>query len=444
MKKETQEAEIEDTVCKEEKEVKTSVKSAGGLKKTPQSGSLSIFLCWLVYTSAYLGRYSYSSNVISVMNFYNVSHSSAGLVTSCFFLAYGIGQLINGLLCKRYNKKIMITLSLAISSVINLSIFFGAQFVFFKYLWMLNGAAQSILWSSLISVLSLNLDENNLAKATVVMSMTVPVGTFLSYGLSAVESVFDGFKYSFLIGASIQLICSIVWFVFYDKAFKNSVVKFDNLNENSSESERKIKFKYSYYAVAMFSVIAIAIIACNIIKDGLTSWVPSILNEKFFLNEGLSVIITVTLPLLGMVGAFVNTGIVKKLQSYVSVIVFYFSGSSVCILLVVLIPSISMSGMVILFGIISLLMYAVNNFVTSLLPLYMRSKINSGMFAGVFNAFGYIGSTLSSYGLGKVADACGWSGVFYMLLCISFGVASISLIYEIICKTSKKSQFDIL
>ncbi len=203
-------------------------KETNNSAKTKKSGLFAIFLCWFVYTSAYLGRYSYSSNIISVINFYKVSHASAGLVTTCFFFSYGAGQFINGLLCNRYNKKLIITLSLLISSAINLAVFFGAPFVSFKYLWVLNGAAQSVLWSSLISALSQNLQGKDLAKATVIMSTTVPVGTFLTYGLSAVEAVTGGFKYSFLIGAAVMIICAVVWCIFYDKNLKNNKKRLGN------------------------------------------------------------------------------------------------------------------------------------------------------------------------------------------------------------------------
>lgn len=421
-----------------------TVNALNNSAKTKKGGLFAIFLCWSVYTAAYLGRYSYSSNIISVINYYKVSHASAGLVTTCFFFSYGVGQLINGLLCNRYNKKVMIALSLLISSAINSAVFYGAPFVSFKYLWVLNGAAQSVLWSSLISALSQTLQGKDLSKATVIMSTTVPVGTFLTYGLSAVEAATGAFKYSFLVGAAVMIICAAVWLVFYDKNLKNDNAKPDKPEQESKPLKEKQQAAFSPYLVAMFAIIAIAVAACNLIKDGLTAWVPSILNEKFSLNESLSIVITLTLPLLGMVGAFINTVIVKKLKSYVGVFAVYFTVVSISILLVTAFSSVSMWALIILFGIISLLMYAVNNFVTSLLPLYMRDKVNAGMFAGIFNACGYVGSMISSYGLGKVADSFGWNGVFNLLLCVGVAVAAISVLYEIARKTSKKSQSDIL
>ena len=64
-------------------------------------------------------------------------------------------------------------------------------------------------------------------------------------------------------------------------------------------------------------------------------------------------------------------------------------------------------------------MNSVNNVITAIAPLQLRDKLNSGVFAGVLNGFCYLGSTISSYGLGVIADGGGWKLVFYCLLGIS-------------------------
>ena len=79
------------------------------------------------------------------------------------------------------------------------------------------------------------------------------------------------------------------------------------------------------------------------------------------------------------------------------------------------------------FGIVSCLMAGVNNIITSMMPLYWKEKVNSGLMAGVLNGFCYLGSTLSAYGLGVIADAGGWISVFWLLfgLCVVAGVISV-------------------
>ena len=71
-----------------------------------------IFLCWLVYTASYLGKVNYSANITQIIDFYGVTKAQAGVVPTFFFFAYGIGQVVNGFLCKKYNTKIVIFLSL--------------------------------------------------------------------------------------------------------------------------------------------------------------------------------------------------------------------------------------------------------------------------------------------------------------------------------------------
>ncbi|MBQ3493075.1 MAG: MFS transporter, partial [Clostridia bacterium] len=148
------------------------------LKISNKKQNALIFLCWLMYTIAYLGRYSYNSNIKIIGEYFSQGKDATGLVSSMFFFFYGAGQIINGLLCKRYNKRIMLSLSLIVSAIINLVIALGVHFTYFKFLWLLNGVSQSILWSSLILVLSENLDDQHLKKAIVVMSTCVPAGTF--------------------------------------------------------------------------------------------------------------------------------------------------------------------------------------------------------------------------------------------------------------------------
>lgn len=61
-------------------------------------------------------------------------------------------------------------------------------------------------------------------------------------------------------------------------------------------------------------------------------------------------------------------------------------------------------------------MHAVNNTVTGIVPVRWKTQSNSGRMAGILNAFCYVGSTISSYLLGLVADTFGWGAVMYVFL----------------------------
>ena len=84
-----------------------------------------------------------------------------------------------------------------------------------------------------------------------------------------------------------------------------------------------------------------------------------------------------------------------------------------------------------LFGGISCLMAAVNNVITSIVPLYSRDKIDSGLSAGVLNTFCYVGSTLATSLLGRIADTKGWNDVFICILIftvVSFVLCCVSVL----------------
>ena len=142
-----------------------------------KSGALLIALCWIVYTCAYLGKYSYSSNTIKVITHYGVTKADAGLISTLFFVAYGIGQVVNGICCKFYPKKYMIGGAILASAAINTILYFDVPFWLIKYLWLVNGIAQSVLWPTLILTLSAYLSRTKLKSAVLVMATTVAVGT---------------------------------------------------------------------------------------------------------------------------------------------------------------------------------------------------------------------------------------------------------------------------
>ena len=80
-----------------------------------------------------------------------------------------------------------------------------------------------------------------------------------------------------------------------------------------------------------------------------------------------------------------------------------------------------------LLGVISCLAYAVNNVVTSMMPLEMRDRVNSGFLAGLMNSATYIGSTASAYGLGLIADGAGWNAVILAMLGASVFSAAVGI-----------------
>ena len=373
------------------------------------------------------------------MGHYGVSHADAGLVSTMFFFAYGAGQIINGILCRKYNARFIITFSLLVSAAINLAVFFLPPFFALKYLWLLNGFSLSFLWSVISTVLSKCLSDENLKKAVVIMSISTPAGTFLAYLLGALFTKVNFFNLSFLVGAVALSAIGVVWFFSYGKLTSGKTYgkSGEIADKNGEAATAEILHIDENYSVekrnAMVTLVFLGVFAVinNLVKDGLSTWMPSVLKEKYELSESGSIALSLALPFLSVFGAFVATRVNDKAKNFVFTSVIFFAVSA---LLMPLIIWGDFGGFILplcVFALIALLMTAVNSVVTTMAPMYMRNFFFSGTLAGILNGCCYLGSTISSYGLGKIADELSWNAVFIIIFAFCLLAVALGGVYFI-------------
>ncbi len=416
--------------------------------KSEKSGAgLLIFLCWLLYSTSYLGKVNYSANITSIIDFYDVTKAEAGMAPTFFFFAYGVGQVVNGILCKKYHIKLAIFGSLLTSAVINLLIASGSDFAIIKWLWLINGFALSVLWPTLVRLLSESLPQKDLGRSSVIMGTTVAGGTLVIYGLSSVYNIWGNFKLAFYTAAFAGIMVALLWLFLSKKAI--GMAKLERTAEGSEKltasnilknvkqtsSERKLFF-------ATIGVLCLCAVGVNLIKDGLTTWVPSILKEEYAIADSLSILLTVLLPVVAIFGNMCALKIHKKIPDYVThcvvvfAVIFGFIGMIIASLTIKQVL-LMLVGLVI----VNFLASSLNSLVTSIFPMFMRGKINSGLYAGILNGFCYLGSTISAYGLGSIADHLGWKAVFWTLMgfCAIIGIVWCGYVfYKRILKNSTK------
>ena len=400
-----------------------------------------IFLCWLVYSASYIGKVSFAANIDQIMSYYDVSHSEAGLVSSCLFFSYAIGQFVNGFFSRKYNVKFVVSLSLLTSALMNFLIPTVNYFPIVKFLWVINGFALSFLWPTLIRFLAESLPRSEMPRASLVMGTTVATGTLFIYALSAIFVNFN-FFISFYVAPVVLPVIFVFWVINarkYERLAKSVPEVIEDSIDFKKESAKKGKIPFDIMAVAVsFAFIGIAV---NFIAEGLTTWVPSILNESFDVGEALAKVLTIALPLIAVIGNLFAVRLNKMVPNFILDAAICFSVSGVLVLFVLWMLDLKIAvAALIAFAVIRMLMALSNGLVTSVFPLYMKGKVNSGLIAGVLNGFCYVGSTLSTYGLGAIADtAGGWTAVFYTLFFVCIFVLAIYLIYTLITKLHNKN-----
>lgn len=385
-----------------------------------------IVIACLVYSFAYTGRYSYNANIAPIMAFYNVTRAEAGLTGTFFFFAYGAGQLIHAIFCRFYPRKYIIPGVLGVSAILNIAVFCGVPFGAIKYLWLLNGICQSVLWPTLVLVLSDTMDSVMMKQAVFAMSLTVVIGTVISYGGSAIFNLFDLFRGAFLLGAVLMVAIGIAWLIGYDTlTLENAGLAEAHAasSEATTAGGGSRKRAANGALIGLFAVCGLFMAVDNFVKDGLNTWTPVILKERFGVGDSLSIVLTVALPFCGVFGAMLALRMNRKIRDFRAL-----SGSlllllSVCICGILL--SMKLESMVLtvaFLGVVSCFAHGINSIMTSIMPFAMRDKVNPGFLAGLMNSAGYVGSTASAYGLGVIADRTDWNTVMYILLFASVGV----------------------
>ena len=393
-----------------------------------------IFICWLAYTAAYVGRLNFNASIVAIISDLGVTKADAGLVSSFFFFAYGAGQLVNGIFSKRYNARVMIFISLICSAVFNLLMPLTGSISAMKFIWMGNGIVQSVLWSTLIKTLSDYVSDKKLPKAIVAMSTTVALGTLVAYGISSLSVNFGTWQAVFYIASVVLIISAFIWITLFGKSPKKL---------EQAETVKGEKIKTPRIVLLALFITAFAGIANGFIKDGINTWVPSVLYEEFGVSQSFSILLTLFLPMVSTMGAAIAKKIHEKIPSHAGMnFILYTFSALLCGGILLSLKIHSIVAVMLCFVCVACGMAMINNVITSMFALDYRRLLNAGFAAGLLNTFCYVGSTVTSYSLGAVAQSSGWNAVFLIMLGVCVFAAAICLIGIISENKMKVKQND--
>ncbi len=409
--------------------------------KTSKSAWGLIFLCAAVYCLAYVGRLSYNANIPMVMDFFSVDKPSAGIVGTCLFISYGVGQVVNGLLCKRYNPKYAITIGLCTSALMNLAVGLtpSGNFYLVCVFWLFNGAGQSILFSSLIRLLNISLAKKYVRMAVLAISIPASIGTFIVYGLSALFSALAmSFKLMFYSASIMLFAIALIWFISVSK-LKNKCneerIASDGEDRDASPVTEKKKSVFPKGFFLLFSLFALFAVVNNFVKDGAITWMPTVLKEKYSLDQAFSTFLTLFLPLFAVLGSIVAQQIHKKIHDYVWVCGILYGSAAVFIGLVVIFMDLPLWVITLIcFILVSVAMAGVNNVLTCIFPMTYSRTVNAGLIAGLIDGFCYVGSAITTYALGGISEVFSWNVTFIVLL----GACALMMVLCVIFNLIKK------
>ncbi len=365
---------------------------------------LFILLCSAVYFISYLTRKNYDAALVEIYTSLNIPKTLAGLASTGAVITYGTGQLLSGVLGDRFKPKYIIVTGLVITAVCNFAIpVVSANIYLMIAVWCVNGLAQAMMWPPIVRIMSDLLDNDNFKKAVLYVTIASALSTITVYILVPVCINFSRWQTAFFISSAAAVIICLIWIS--GMRFFEKQVDTPKSSENiSTVKTASVKLDKKYIFISGLIPIALGIILQGTLRDGVTTWMPSIISETYNLETSVSILSTVALPLLAIFSSTAASAVQRKLKNEVSsaALLYIISFASAVILTVFSKTSVILS--IGLMAVITACMHGINLMLVCEVPNYFSKFNKVSTVSGILNSFTYIGSAISIYAIAAIAE----------------------------------------
>lgn len=356
-----------------------------------------LFAC--TYMVSYLTRINYGTIISAMVNQTGFAKDSLSMALTGSFITYGVGQIISGILGDRFSPKKLVACGFIVTIVMNILLPFCVNPWLMCALWCVNGFAQSFMWPPLVRLMSSMLSVEAYQKASVRVSWGSSVGTILLYLCSPLILSILSWQWVFWICAACGICMLLVWL----KAAPNGEVK-QTVKPQNMQS-KNLKGIFSPLMIAIMVAIALQ----GMLRDGVTTWMPSYISETYHLDSGVSILSGVLLPLFSILSFQVSSRMYGgRLKSPVSCSAIIFAMGTVAAFGLFLINGTSAAVSVLLSALLTGCMHGVNLMLICMIPPFFKREGNVSTVSGVLNSCTYVGSAVSTYGIALLSEWIGW------------------------------------
>ena len=388
-------------------------------KKIASSGLTVLFIaaCWMAYSFSYIGRLNFSASMADMTSSGVLLKSQAGAVTTGFFICYGCGQFLSGMLGDRINPRYLVFAGLVCSSLINFGIAMGPPLWFMIVLWSLNGFAQSLLWAPICKIVSDRVSSNRRQKACTALATTMAGGTLMAYILSALLINAFGWKAAFISGSGATLLAAVTWIIVTTKiehdADKNGVEEdIVAVHEDDGEEvphEEIPTNLWQLLCVSGLTILALVGGVQGVLKDCMSTWVPTFIEDMFNMGSVISILTGAFLPIFGFFGPIFTNKLMMKTRDELSSLFILFLISSGCLAMLALFGRFSIAISIVALALTYACSLGQNMILIGTLPMYFSKLGKVSTITGTMNALCYVTTAAVSWIVGVLVDRTGWT-----------------------------------
>lgn len=250
---------------------------------------LIFLIVYLAYCSIYVVRVNLSV-ASSVLIDTNVADAAQiGLLGSAFSIIYSLGRLFNGRLSDRQPPWRMITIGLVVVALSNFCISILPPFPAIFLFWSTNAYAQSMLWSSVLCIVSGLYDARTAKKKTSLMVTSVAAGNVLAIILNTAFISAFGVRYAFIVPGALTLIlgCAIL---------------LTTRSISAPGGEKKHLSLFGLLKDRETRLMLVPAMAHGVMKENISLWMVLFIIDRFQIDLESSAYFVLFIPVVGLVG----------------------------------------------------------------------------------------------------------------------------------------------
>ena len=337
---------------------------------TAGQGRRLFLLSWIAYAAAYVGRYNYSAVMSAITAEGTLTLSAAGAVSTGYFVCYAAGQILCGILSQKASP-------------------FGCM----------------------------PFEQQD--SACVSINSTTPAGTLGAYALSAAALALAGWRMAFWTCGALMLAVALLWTV-GSAPLRRAAGSAPAKAAPESPAARKAgpgaarRMLPALFVAGLVWLVVPAMLHGGL-KDGVTSWVPSMIQSNFGASPAFSAAVSMVLPLVNLTGAYLAGWLDHRVfHNEVKTSAALMGLALACLLALPMAVKASLPASLVLLAATTALMLGVNTMFINVMPVKIGRSSGAAVLSGSLNAITYLGAAIATWGIGAAAEGFGWGAVFVL------------------------------
>jgi len=364
------------------------------------------FVCYLAYLFIYVARLNLSMAAPGLKDLQILSMEQIGLLGSAFSVIYACGRLLSGILSDRIAPWKMISAGLLLCGVSNLC--FGAfpPFAAILLLWGTNALAQSMLWGSILRILSAIYPESESRKRASYMATTVASGNLVGILLNSALINRFGLSWAFLIPGGITLLITLL-VVCNTRHIRPAVPEKQKQNFGGLLKKSSVRH------------MLIPALIHGVLKDNISLWMAVYIMDSFGVDLEQSSYYILLIPVLGFVARMIAPELYRLAGERERPVLAW--GFAVCIIFALLLVFLASSPWlaIVYLSLVYMAVSVMNACFLSFFPLGFSRENAVASVSGIMDFATYLGTGLSSMVFGILIEGYGYSAMFgvWAVLC---------------------------